>query len=185
MLHNKDVARNLWGEAINTACHTVNRMYFKPGTKKTPYELWKWRKPNVKYFKIFRSTCFILKDRENVGKHSWHRIKANIKHSCKSQLYRNLKWLQWNLSSKGLIMGIKFYVCGLHTHVRTKHTEYLYQLVQEPTFFFFFTYLLFKTLHIKLFSLHYILLKYHFSWFFELFLFFYTQQPPSTLFFHS
>ena len=68
MLHNKDVARNLWGEAVNTACHTVNRVYFRPGTKKTPYELWKWKKPNVKYFKIFESTCFILKDRENVGK---------------------------------------------------------------------------------------------------------------------
>ena len=24
MLHNKDVVRNLWGEAVNTACHTVN-----------------------------------------------------------------------------------------------------------------------------------------------------------------
>ena len=23
-LHNKDVAKNLWGEAVNTACHTVN-----------------------------------------------------------------------------------------------------------------------------------------------------------------
>ena len=28
MLHNKDMARNLWGEAINTACHMVNRVYF-------------------------------------------------------------------------------------------------------------------------------------------------------------
>ena len=68
MLHNKDVARNLWGEAINTTCHTVNRVYFRLGTKKTPYELWKRRKPNVKYFRIFKSTCFILKDRENVSK---------------------------------------------------------------------------------------------------------------------
>ena len=68
MLHNKDVARNLWREAVNIACHTVNRVYFRPGTKKTPYELWKGRKPNVKYFRIFGSTCFILKDRENVGK---------------------------------------------------------------------------------------------------------------------
>ena len=68
MLHNKDVARNLWGEAVNTACHTVNKVYFRLGTKKTPYELWKGRKPNVKYFRIFESTCFILKDRENVGK---------------------------------------------------------------------------------------------------------------------
>ena len=68
MLHNKDVARNLWGEAVNTACHTVNRVYFRPGTKRTPYELWKGRKPNVKYFRIFGNTCFILKDRKNVGK---------------------------------------------------------------------------------------------------------------------
>ena len=45
-------------------------MYFRPGTKKTPHELWKERKPNVKYFRIFGSTCFILKDRENVGKFS-------------------------------------------------------------------------------------------------------------------
>ena len=39
MLYNKNVARNLWGEAVNTACHMVNRVYFRPGTKKTPYEL--------------------------------------------------------------------------------------------------------------------------------------------------
>ena len=67
MLHNMDMARNLLGEAVNTACHTLNRVYFRPNTKKISYELWKGRKPNVKYFKIFGSTCFILKDRENVG----------------------------------------------------------------------------------------------------------------------
>ena len=53
MLHNKDVARNLWGEAVNTTCHTINRVYFRLGIKKTPYELWKGRKLNVKYFRIF------------------------------------------------------------------------------------------------------------------------------------
>ena len=68
MLHNKDVARNLWVEAVNTTCHMVNMVYFRPDMKKTPYELWKERKPNMKYFKIFGSTCFILKDRENMGK---------------------------------------------------------------------------------------------------------------------
>ena len=68
MMHNKDVAKNLWSEAMNTTCHIVNKVYFSPGTKKTPCELWKRRKPNVKYFRIFGSTCFILKDRENMGK---------------------------------------------------------------------------------------------------------------------
>ena len=90
MVHNKDIAKNLWGEATNTACHIVNIVYFRPRTKKqktknkkqktkkqkkkkkTPYELWKGRKPNVKYFKIFGNTCFILKDRENVRKFDTH-----------------------------------------------------------------------------------------------------------------
>ena len=52
MLYNKDVARNLWREAVNTTCHMVNRVYFRLDTKKTPYELWKGRKPNDKYFRI-------------------------------------------------------------------------------------------------------------------------------------
>ena len=30
MLHNKDVTRNLWGEAVNTACYTVNRGILDP-----------------------------------------------------------------------------------------------------------------------------------------------------------
>lgn len=68
IMHNKDVDKNLLGETVNTACHIVNRVYFKPRTKKTPYELQKGRKPNVKHFRIFGNTCFILRDRENVGK---------------------------------------------------------------------------------------------------------------------
>ena len=89
MLHNKDVARNLWGEAVNTACHTVNRVYFRPSTKKTPYELWKGRKPKVKYFIIFGSTCFILRDRENVGKFdSWSDKGIFLGYSFTSKAYR-------------------------------------------------------------------------------------------------
>ena len=38
MLHNKDVARNLWGEAVNTTCHTINKVYFRPDRKKTLYK---------------------------------------------------------------------------------------------------------------------------------------------------
>ena len=36
--------------------------------KKTPYELWRGKKLVVKYFKIFRSDCYILRDRENLEK---------------------------------------------------------------------------------------------------------------------
>ena len=39
MLHNKKLPKSFWGEAVNTACHTRNRVYFRPDSKKTPYEL--------------------------------------------------------------------------------------------------------------------------------------------------
>ena len=39
MIHNKKMPKSFWGEAINTACHTLNWVYFRPDSKKTPYEL--------------------------------------------------------------------------------------------------------------------------------------------------
>ena len=37
--------------------------------KKTPYELFKWRKPNIAFFHIFGFKCFVLNnDKDNLGK---------------------------------------------------------------------------------------------------------------------
>ena len=68
MLHNKKLPKSFWGEAVNTACHTLNWVYFRPDSKKTPYELWRGKKSIVKYFRIFGSDCYILRDRENLEK---------------------------------------------------------------------------------------------------------------------
>ena len=35
---------------------------------KTSYEIWREKKPKVKYFRIFGSKCYILNDRENLEK---------------------------------------------------------------------------------------------------------------------
>ena len=43
-------------------------MYFCPNTKKTPYELSRGKKQVVKYFRVFGSDCYILRDRENCEK---------------------------------------------------------------------------------------------------------------------
>src|ERR1041385_4311860 len=40
-----------WAEAINTACHIVNRVYLHKFFNKTSYELMVGKKPNVSYFK--------------------------------------------------------------------------------------------------------------------------------------
>ena len=57
MLHNKKLPKSIWGEAVNTACHTLNQVYFRLDSKKTLYELWRGKKPIVKYFRIFGSDC--------------------------------------------------------------------------------------------------------------------------------
>ena len=67
MLHNKDIPQKFWAKAVNTSCHIGNRIFFRAGSKKT-HEIWKEKKPKVKYFRVFGSKCFILNDRENLGK---------------------------------------------------------------------------------------------------------------------
>ena len=67
-LLNKQIPQNFWGEAMNTLCHIGNRIFFRAGTKKTAYEIWDGKKPRVKYFRVFGSKCYILNDRENLGK---------------------------------------------------------------------------------------------------------------------
>jgi hypothetical protein len=49
-----------WAEAINIACYSINRLYLHWILKKTSYELLTGKKPNVSYFKVFGSKCFIL-----------------------------------------------------------------------------------------------------------------------------
>ena len=68
MINNKSMSKSFWGEAVSIACHTLNRVYFRPNTKKTPYELWRGKKPGLKYFRVFGSDYYILRDRENLEK---------------------------------------------------------------------------------------------------------------------
>ena len=68
MLLNKIIPWKFWAEAMNTSCHIRSRIYFRAGTKKTSYEIWREKKPKVKYFRVFGSKCYILNGRENLGK---------------------------------------------------------------------------------------------------------------------
>ena len=52
MLLNAELPFNLWGEALLAACHILNRIPLKKN-KISPYELWKGRKPNIGYFKVW------------------------------------------------------------------------------------------------------------------------------------
>jgi hypothetical protein len=45
---------------MNTACHAINRVYLHCLLKKTSYGLLTGNKPNVSYFRVFGSKCYIL-----------------------------------------------------------------------------------------------------------------------------
>nr|GEW23596.1 integrase, catalytic region, zinc finger, CCHC-type, peptidase aspartic, catalytic [Tanacetum cinerariifolium] len=58
----------LWAEAIATACFTQNHSLVIPRHEKTPYHIINDRKPSVKFFHIFGSLCYIVRDGENLDK---------------------------------------------------------------------------------------------------------------------
>jgi hypothetical protein len=60
MLDEYKTSDQFWVEAINTACYSINRLYLHRILKKTSYELLTSKKPNVSYFRVFGSKCFIL-----------------------------------------------------------------------------------------------------------------------------
>nr|GFB29152.1 hypothetical protein [Tanacetum cinerariifolium] len=57
-----------WAEAIATACFTQNHFLVIPRHEKTPYHIINDRKPSVKFFHIFGSICYIVRDGENLDK---------------------------------------------------------------------------------------------------------------------
>nr|GFA50925.1 ribonuclease H-like domain-containing protein [Tanacetum cinerariifolium] len=66
MLSAAKVPLSFWAEAIATACFTQNRSLVIPRHEKTPYHIINDRKPSVKFFHIFSSICYIVRDGENL-----------------------------------------------------------------------------------------------------------------------
>nr|GFB99361.1 hypothetical protein [Tanacetum cinerariifolium] len=68
MLSAAKVLLFFWAEAIATACFTQNRSLVIPRHEKTPYHIINERKPSVKFFYIFGSVRYIVRDGENLDK---------------------------------------------------------------------------------------------------------------------
>ena len=72
MLCENNLLKYFWGETINTTCYVINRVSIRPLLSKTPYELYKRRKPNISNLRSFGYKCFIL----NNGKHPIGKMDA-------------------------------------------------------------------------------------------------------------
>ncbi|KAJ9544590.1 hypothetical protein OSB04_024297 [Centaurea solstitialis] len=68
MLAYSGLPLTFWAEAVSTACFTQNRTIITKRFKKTPYHIINQRVPNVKFFHVFGCRCYILNNRDNLGK---------------------------------------------------------------------------------------------------------------------
>ena len=69
MMTEKQVSQVFWADVLSTACYISNRAYIRPSLRKTPYELFKGRKPNLSHLHVFGSKCFIHNNgKDNLGK---------------------------------------------------------------------------------------------------------------------
>jgi hypothetical protein len=89
MIHEINMARYFWKEAVNIACYVQNIIYIRPILKKTTYELFKGRKPSISYFHQFECTCYILNNNVYLKKFD---VKAQkvifLGYSERSKTYR-------------------------------------------------------------------------------------------------
>jgi hypothetical protein len=73
MLGEYKTPEQFWLEVVNIACHAINRLYLHRLLNKSSYELLTGNKPNVSYFRVFGSKCYILVKK---GRHSKFAPKA-------------------------------------------------------------------------------------------------------------
>ena len=67
MLKDSKLDKFFWVQAIDTTVFIINRILLRNNCNKTPYELWKGKLTNVKYFRIFGGKCYIKKRRSKFG----------------------------------------------------------------------------------------------------------------------
>ncbi|KAJ9544936.1 hypothetical protein OSB04_024643 [Centaurea solstitialis] len=68
MLSEANLATQFWAEAVNSACYTQNRSLIVKCFRRTPYELFRNRKPSIEHLHIFGCVCYILNNKDNLGK---------------------------------------------------------------------------------------------------------------------
>ena len=69
MLSESSLPKYFWADAVSTSCYVMNKVLIRPILKKTPYELFNGRKPNICHLKVFRCSCFVLNNgKESLGK---------------------------------------------------------------------------------------------------------------------
>jgi len=69
MLSESSLPKYFWVDVVSTSCYVMNKVLIRSTLKKTPYELFNGRKPNISHLRVFGCGCFVLNNgKENLGK---------------------------------------------------------------------------------------------------------------------
>ncbi|EOY19682.1 Uncharacterized protein TCM_044860 [Theobroma cacao] len=90
MLCENNLLKYLWAEVVNTTTYILNRVLIRLLISKTPYELYKGRKPNISHLKSFCCKCFVLNNgKQPLGKFDAKSDEAIfLGYALKSKAYR-------------------------------------------------------------------------------------------------
>ncbi|GJS04972.1 retrovirus-related pol polyprotein from transposon TNT 1-94 [Tanacetum coccineum] len=87
LLNEQSIPQKFWCNAVDTSTYILNRILIRPFLEKTPYELFKGRKPNLEYFKVFGCKCFILNTKDYLTKFDPKSIEGVLGYSPNSKAY--------------------------------------------------------------------------------------------------
>ncbi|GKE13218.1 retrovirus-related pol polyprotein from transposon TNT 1-94, partial [Tanacetum coccineum] len=68
MLNSARLPKQFWGEAVDTACYTQNRSIIVKRHRKTAYDVFRGRSPNIRYFYVFGCPVHIHNYGDHLGK---------------------------------------------------------------------------------------------------------------------
>ncbi|GJY24476.1 retrovirus-related pol polyprotein from transposon TNT 1-94, partial [Tanacetum coccineum] len=68
ILNSSKLPKLFWGEAVNTACYTQNKSIIMKRHRKTAYDVFRGRSPDISYFQTFECPVFIYNHRDHLGK---------------------------------------------------------------------------------------------------------------------
>jgi len=90
MLSESSLPKYFLVDVVSTSCYVMNKVLIRSVLKKTPYELFNGRKPNISHLRVFGCSCIVLNNgKENLGKFdekAYHGIF--IGYSINSHAYR-------------------------------------------------------------------------------------------------
>jgi hypothetical protein len=68
MLSGVGLGKELWAEAVGTACYLVNQSPSSTLDEKTPHEVWTGKKPSLTHLKVFGCEAYVHVPKENKSK---------------------------------------------------------------------------------------------------------------------